>query len=254
MDCLTGKSDNLAEISASSALHVKPLCRNTIPRGWPKFGTEPCVICTPGVHIWPNNNSGRNFGQKNTKRRIDTPKSLAMRGRTHITVTNTASNKNQSKSMYEMCSASSKASKEATLSASQSISRSLSQESMAMEHQGQGPTLPEVGLGGHWGGSGSGLRAGFGGKAIPAAASGARLAARVDACAVRKTPCWAAVRAGAFVCNKSSTPSGTLVRATTFRIACNRTTFNQSVVIRVLDMVLGKDRSSIASSLLTSTG
>ena len=57
----------------------------------------------------------------------------------------------------------------------------------------------------------------------------------------------------AFVCKKSSTPSGTLVRATRFCIACNRTTFNGSVVIRVLDMVPGKHRPSTAYSLLTST-
>ena len=52
---------------------------------------------------------------------------------------------------------------------------------------------------------------------------------------------------------KSSTPSGTLVRAIRVCIACGRTTFNWSVVIRVLDMVPGKDRSSTACSLLTST-
>ena len=51
MDCLTGKPDNLAEISASTALHVKPLCRNTIVRGWRKFWPEPYVICVPGVAI-----------------------------------------------------------------------------------------------------------------------------------------------------------------------------------------------------------
>ena len=52
---------------------------------------------------------------------------------------------------------------------------------------------------------------------------------------------------------KPSTPSRTLVRANRFCIACNETTFNRSVVIRAIDMVPGKDRSSTASSLLTST-
>ena len=51
MDSRTGKSNDLAEISASTALHVKPLCRNTIPRGWPKFRPELDVICVPGVAI-----------------------------------------------------------------------------------------------------------------------------------------------------------------------------------------------------------
>ena len=119
MDCVTGKPNNLAEISASTALHVKPLCKNTIPISWPKFRPKLHVICIPGVNIWPNNNSVRNFGQKNAKQRIDIPKSLAMRGRTHTTVTNTAAHRNQSQSWVStpMCSASSKASKEATMSA-----------------------------------------------------------------------------------------------------------------------------------------
>ena len=51
MDCLTGKSCNLAEISASTALNVKTLCKNTILRGWPKFRPEPYIICVPGVAI-----------------------------------------------------------------------------------------------------------------------------------------------------------------------------------------------------------
>ena len=67
MNCLAGKSHNLAEISASTALHVKPLCRNTILRGSPKFRPDPYVICVPGVAIRPNNKSGRNFGLENTK-------------------------------------------------------------------------------------------------------------------------------------------------------------------------------------------
>ena len=140
MDCLTGKSDNLAEISASTALHVKPLCKSTIARGLPKFRSEPDCICVPGVAISPNNSCGRNFGQKDTKQRIGTPKSVGVRGRTHTTVTNTAANRNQSQSWVStpMCSASSRASNEATLSQSQSISRSLSQESMAMESSGAG--------------------------------------------------------------------------------------------------------------------
>ena len=161
MDCLTGKSNNLGEISAGTALHVKPLCKNTIPISWPKFQPEPYVICIPGVHIWPNNNSGRNFGQKNAKQRIDTPKSLVMRGRTHTTVTNTTAHRNQSQSWVStpMCSASSKASKEATLSASQLISPSLSQESMAMEESSGACTTRGSTGGGVLGGgrSGSGL-------------------------------------------------------------------------------------------------
>ena len=50
----------------------------------------------------------------------------------------------------------------------------------------------------------------------------------------------------------SSTPSGTLVRATKFFIACNKTSFNPCVVIRVLDMVPGKRKmlSCIESSHL----
>ena len=162
MDCPKGKWDNLAEILPSTALHVKPLCRNNNPRGWPKFRLEPCVICIPGVDRLQNNNSGPNFGQKNTKHRRDTPKSLAMRGRTHNTVTNTAANKNQSQSWVStlMCSASPKASKEATMSASQSISRPLSQESIAMESSGAGACTTRGwtgGGGGYRGGSGSGL-------------------------------------------------------------------------------------------------
>ena len=155
MDCLMGKSNNPVEISASTALHVKPLCRNTIPISRPKFRPKPYVICIPGVHIWPNNNFGRNFGQKNAKQRIDTPKSLAMRGRTHTTVTYTTAHRNQSQSWVStpMCSASSKASKEATLSTSQSISRSLSQESMAMEESsGAGACTTRGCTGGYWGG------------------------------------------------------------------------------------------------------
>ena len=135
MDGLTGKANNLAETSASTALHVKPPCRNTIPISWPKFRPQAYVICIPWVHIWPNNNSGRDFGQKNAELRVDTLKSLALRGRTDTTVTNTAAHRNQSPSWVStpFCSASSKASKEATLFASQSISRRPSQESMAME-------------------------------------------------------------------------------------------------------------------------
>ena len=37
MDCPTGKCNNVAEISASTALYDKPLCRNTIPTSRQKF-------------------------------------------------------------------------------------------------------------------------------------------------------------------------------------------------------------------------
>ena len=136
-----------------------------------------------------------------------------MRGRTHTTVTNTGANRNQSQSWVStpMCCASSRASQEATLSASQSISRSLSQESIAMEASGaRGGTGGGGGGEGTGGGSGSGLRGWLWGQGIPTRSSGrvargARLAARIEACAVCNTPCWAAVPAGAFVCKKAST-------------------------------------------------
>ena len=101
------------------------------------------------------------------KQQIDTPKSLAMRGRTHTTVTNTAANRNQSQSWVStpMCSASSRASKEATLSASRSISWSLSQESTAMESSRAGGG---TGRGGGPGGVLGGLWLGASGVALGA--------------------------------------------------------------------------------------
>ena len=174
MDCLTGKASNLAKISASSAMHVKPLCRNTIPISWPKFHPQAYVICIPWVLIWPNNNSGRDFGQKNAKRRVDTPESLALRGRTDTTVTNTAAHRNQSPSWVStpFYSASSKASKEGTLFAAQSISWSPSQESMAMEEcSGAAACTTRGCTQGVLGGSGSGLGGWLWGQGNPTRSS-----------------------------------------------------------------------------------
>ena len=72
--------------------------------------------------------------------------------------------------------------------------------------RGRGLHYPRLDGGGrYWGGGlARGLGGGFGGKAVPPGeAGGARLAARIEACAVHNTPCWTAVRAGAFVCKKS---------------------------------------------------
>ena len=56
--------------------------------------------------------------------------------------------------------------------------------------RGRGLHYPRLDWGASAGGLARGLGGGFGGKAIPpGAAGGARLAARIEACAVRNTPC-----------------------------------------------------------------